>query len=42
QKVEDDKEIAEIKKLMEIIPAEEEEVAIDVIPLVVKSLSIID
>ncbi|GJV88515.1 hypothetical protein Tco_1532453 [Tanacetum coccineum] len=36
QKVEDDKEIAEIKKLMEIIP-DEEEVAIDAIPLAVKS-----
>ncbi|GJT06472.1 hypothetical protein Tco_0840934 [Tanacetum coccineum] len=41
QKVEDDKEIAEIKKLMEIIP-DEEEVAIDVIPLAVKSPSIVD
>ncbi|GKB78279.1 hypothetical protein Tco_0945174 [Tanacetum coccineum] len=40
QKVEDDKEIAEIKKLMEIIP-DEEEVAIDVIPLAVKSPSIV-
>ncbi|GJU19655.1 hypothetical protein Tco_1152997 [Tanacetum coccineum] len=39
QKVEDDKEIAEIKKLMEVIP-DEEEVAIDVIPLVVKSPSV--
>ncbi|GKC36913.1 hypothetical protein Tco_1049297 [Tanacetum coccineum] len=36
QKVEDDKETAEIKKLMEIIP-DEEEVAIDVILLAVKS-----
>ncbi|GJT82123.1 hypothetical protein Tco_1056465 [Tanacetum coccineum] len=41
QKVEDDKEIAEIKKLMEIIP-DEEEVAIDAIPLAVKSPSIVD
>ncbi|GJT34798.1 hypothetical protein Tco_0925217 [Tanacetum coccineum] len=41
QKVEDDKETAEIKKLMEIIP-DEEEVTIDAIPLVVKSLSIVD
>ncbi|GJR65781.1 retrovirus-related pol polyprotein from transposon TNT 1-94 [Tanacetum coccineum] len=41
QKVEDDKEIAEIKKLMEIIP-DEEKVAIDVIPLAVKSPSIVD
>ncbi|GJU05761.1 hypothetical protein Tco_1122191 [Tanacetum coccineum] len=36
QKVEDDKETTEIKKLMEIIP-DEEEVAIDAIPLAVKS-----
>ncbi|GJU25075.1 hypothetical protein Tco_1163696 [Tanacetum coccineum] len=36
QKVEDDKEITEIKKLMEIIP-DEEEVAIDAIHLAVKS-----
>nr|GFD32558.1 hypothetical protein [Tanacetum cinerariifolium] len=35
QKVEDDKEIAELKQLMEIIP-DEEEVAIDAIPLAVK------
>ncbi|GJT28074.1 hypothetical protein Tco_0908349 [Tanacetum coccineum] len=35
QKVEDNKEIAELKQLMEIIP-DEEEVAIDAIPLVVK------
>ncbi|GJV76316.1 hypothetical protein Tco_1507900 [Tanacetum coccineum] len=41
QKVEDDKEIAEIKKLMEII-LDEEEVAIDAIPLAVKSPSIVD
>ncbi|GJX23993.1 putative ribonuclease H-like domain-containing protein [Tanacetum coccineum] len=41
QKVEDDKEIAEIKKLMEIIP-DEEEVTIDAIPLAVKSPSIVD
>nr|GEZ92443.1 hypothetical protein [Tanacetum cinerariifolium] len=38
QKVKDDKEIAELKKFMEIIP-DEEEVAIDVIPLSVKSLN---
>ncbi|GKD86437.1 hypothetical protein Tco_1357591 [Tanacetum coccineum] len=36
QKVEDDKETTEIKKLMEIIP-DEEEVEIDAIPLAVKS-----
>ncbi|GJY19646.1 hypothetical protein Tco_0391137, partial [Tanacetum coccineum] len=36
QKEEDDKETTEIKKLMEIIPGEEE-VAIDAIPLAVKS-----
>ncbi|GJS98611.1 uncharacterized mitochondrial protein-like protein [Tanacetum coccineum] len=41
QKVEDDKETAEIKKLMEFIP-DEEEVAIDAIPLAVKSSSIVD
>ncbi|GJU84028.1 hypothetical protein Tco_1291574 [Tanacetum coccineum] len=35
QKVEDDKETAELKQLMEIIP-DEEEVAIDAIPLAVK------
>ncbi|GJT75854.1 hypothetical protein Tco_1042579 [Tanacetum coccineum] len=40
QKVEDEKETAEIKKLMEIIP-DEEDVAIDAIPLAVKSPSII-
>ncbi|GJZ01506.1 hypothetical protein Tco_0519467, partial [Tanacetum coccineum] len=39
QKVEDDKETTEIKKLMEII-LDEEEVAIDAIPLAVKSPSI--
>ncbi|GJY45117.1 hypothetical protein Tco_0433330 [Tanacetum coccineum] len=41
QKVEDDKETAEIKKLMEIIP-DEEDVAIHDIPLAVKSPSIVD
>ncbi|GJR04784.1 hypothetical protein Tco_0527768 [Tanacetum coccineum] len=41
QKVEDDKETTDIKKLMEIIP-DEEEVAIDAIPLAVKSPSIVD
>nr|GEX27640.1 hypothetical protein [Tanacetum cinerariifolium] len=41
QKVNDDKERAELKKLMEIIP-NEEEVAIDAIPLAVKSPRIID
>ncbi|GJW01759.1 hypothetical protein Tco_1578623 [Tanacetum coccineum] len=40
QKVEDDKEIKEIKMLMEIIL--DEEVAIDAIPLAVKSPSIVD
>ncbi|GKE92524.1 hypothetical protein Tco_1573619 [Tanacetum coccineum] len=35
QKVEDDKEIAELKDLMEVIP-DEKEVAIDAIPLAVK------
>nr|GEW14825.1 hypothetical protein [Tanacetum cinerariifolium] len=41
QKVDDDKETTELKKLMEIIP-NEEEVAIDAIPLAVKSLKIVD
>ncbi|GKC65548.1 hypothetical protein Tco_1098146 [Tanacetum coccineum] len=41
QKVEDNKEIAELKQLMEII-LDKEEVAIDVIPLVVKSPKIGD
>nr|GEU62263.1 retrovirus-related Pol polyprotein from transposon TNT 1-94 [Tanacetum cinerariifolium] len=41
QKVEDDKEIVELKQLMEIIP-DEEEVAIDAIPLAVKSPRIVD
>ncbi|GJR51665.1 hypothetical protein Tco_1402186 [Tanacetum coccineum] len=40
QKVEDDKETTELKHLMEIIP-DEEEVAIDAIPLAVKSPSIV-
>nr|GEU63312.1 hypothetical protein [Tanacetum cinerariifolium] len=41
QKVEDDKEKAKLKQLMETI-LDEEEVAIDVIPLVVKSPRIVD
>nr|GEV28145.1 hypothetical protein [Tanacetum cinerariifolium] len=41
QKVEDDKETAALKQLMEIIP-DEEEVAIDAIPLAVKSSRIVD
>nr|GEU88378.1 hypothetical protein [Tanacetum cinerariifolium] len=41
QKVEDDKEKAELKQLMETIP-NEKEVAIDVIPLAVKSSRIVD
>nr|GEU62618.1 ribonuclease H-like domain-containing protein [Tanacetum cinerariifolium] len=41
QKVNDNKEIAELKELMKIIP-DEEEVAIDVIPLAVKSPKIVD
>ncbi|GKD59842.1 hypothetical protein Tco_1297351 [Tanacetum coccineum] len=40
QKVEEDKETTELKQLMEIIP-DEEEVAIDAIPLAVKSPSIV-
>nr|GFB04058.1 hypothetical protein [Tanacetum cinerariifolium] len=41
QKVEDDKEIVELKQLMEIIP-DKEEVSIDAIPLAVKSLKIVN
>ncbi|GKA22568.1 ribonuclease H-like domain-containing protein [Tanacetum coccineum] len=41
QMVEDDKETAKLKQCLEIIP-DEEEVTIDVIPLAVKSLSIVD
>nr|GEY03597.1 hypothetical protein [Tanacetum cinerariifolium] len=41
KKIDDDKETAELKKLIEIIP-NEEEVAIDAIPLAIKSLKIID
>ncbi|GJR55474.1 hypothetical protein Tco_1405995 [Tanacetum coccineum] len=40
QKVEDDKEMAELKQLMDII-LDEEEVAIDAIPLAIKSPSIV-
>ncbi|GJR77921.1 hypothetical protein Tco_0090286 [Tanacetum coccineum] len=41
QKVDDDKETAELKILMEVIP-DEEEVALYAIPLAIKSLSIVD
>nr|GEW73751.1 hypothetical protein [Tanacetum cinerariifolium] len=41
QKVEDDKETTELKQFMEIIP-DKEEVAIDAIPLSVKSLKIVN
>nr|GEU64356.1 hypothetical protein [Tanacetum cinerariifolium] len=41
QKVDDDKETAKLKKLMEIIPNEEEAV-IDAIPLAIKSPKIVD
>ncbi|GKA89813.1 hypothetical protein Tco_0811625 [Tanacetum coccineum] len=41
QKVEEDKETAELKQLIKIIP-DEEEVAIDAIPLAVKSPRIVD
>ncbi|GJT00758.1 hypothetical protein Tco_0821927 [Tanacetum coccineum] len=41
QKVEDDKETAELKQCLEIIP-DEKEVTIDAIPLAVKSLTIVD
>ncbi|GJY18548.1 hypothetical protein Tco_0390039 [Tanacetum coccineum] len=41
KKVDDDKEIAELKNLMEVMP-DEKEVALDAIPLAVKSLNIVD
>ncbi|GJT74317.1 hypothetical protein Tco_1041042 [Tanacetum coccineum] len=41
QKVDDDKETAELKSLLEVMP-DEEEVALDAIPLAVKSPSIVD
>ncbi|GKF24815.1 hypothetical protein Tco_0080709 [Tanacetum coccineum] len=41
QKVDDDKEIAELKQCLEII-LDEEKVTIDVIPLAVKSPRIVD
>ncbi|GKB24784.1 hypothetical protein Tco_0864185 [Tanacetum coccineum] len=41
QKVEDDKETTELKSLMEVIP-DEEEVALDAIPLAFKSSRIVD
>ncbi|GJV08864.1 hypothetical protein Tco_1346520 [Tanacetum coccineum] len=41
QKVDDDKETPEFKSLIEVIP-DEEEVALDVIPLAIKSPSIVD
>ncbi|GJU12039.1 hypothetical protein Tco_1134435, partial [Tanacetum coccineum] len=41
QKVDDDKETTELKSLMEVMP-DEEEVALDAIPLAIKSPSIID
>ncbi|GKC62404.1 hypothetical protein Tco_1095002, partial [Tanacetum coccineum] len=41
QKVDEDKEIAELQRLIEVVP-DKEEVAIDVIPLATKPPSIID
>ncbi|GJZ09887.1 hypothetical protein Tco_0544170 [Tanacetum coccineum] len=41
QKVDEDKETAELKSLMEVIP-DEEEVAVDVIPLATKPPTIVD
>ncbi|GJY56295.1 hypothetical protein Tco_0455410 [Tanacetum coccineum] len=41
QKLEDDKEIVKLKRLMEVM-RDKEEVALDVIPLAIKSLSIVD
>ncbi|GJW17806.1 hypothetical protein Tco_0025242 [Tanacetum coccineum] len=40
-KVDDDQEIAELQRLMEVVP-DEEEVAVDAIPLATKPLSIVD
>ncbi|GJV59009.1 hypothetical protein Tco_1465109 [Tanacetum coccineum] len=41
QKLEEDKEIAELQRLTEVVP-DKEEVAIDVIPLATKPSSIVD
>ncbi|GKE64628.1 hypothetical protein Tco_1518789 [Tanacetum coccineum] len=41
QKVDEDRETGELKRLMEVMP-DEEEVALDVIPLAVKSPSIVN
>ncbi|GKF76654.1 hypothetical protein Tco_0229124 [Tanacetum coccineum] len=41
QKVDEDREIAKLKRLIEVMP-DKEEVALDAIPLVVKSPSIVD
>ncbi|GKF43735.1 hypothetical protein Tco_0130287, partial [Tanacetum coccineum] len=41
QKVDDDQEAAKMKEIMKIVP-NEEEVAVDVIPLSTKPLSIVD
>ncbi|GKC16299.1 hypothetical protein Tco_1013081 [Tanacetum coccineum] len=41
QKMEDDKEIAKLQSMMEVIP-DEEEVAVDAIPLATKPPSIVD
>ncbi|GKE48971.1 hypothetical protein Tco_1480229, partial [Tanacetum coccineum] len=41
QKMEEDKDTAELKRLMEVIP-DEEDVAIDVVPLATKPLTIVD
>ncbi|GKA93084.1 hypothetical protein Tco_0815070 [Tanacetum coccineum] len=41
QKIDDDKEEAEMKKLIKVVP-DEEEVAIDAIPLATKPPSIVD
>ncbi|GJZ51549.1 hypothetical protein Tco_0606064 [Tanacetum coccineum] len=41
QKVDEDKEIAELQRLIEVVP-DKEEVAIDAIPLVIKPPSIVD
>ncbi|GKG44985.1 hypothetical protein Tco_0495063, partial [Tanacetum coccineum] len=41
QKVDEDREIAELQRLMKVIP-DEEEIVVDAIPLATKPLSIVD
>ncbi|GKA19962.1 hypothetical protein Tco_0699877 [Tanacetum coccineum] len=42
QKVDEDKETAELQSLIEVVPDDEEEVAIDVVPLATKHPTIVD